>query len=371
MIKVLIGDMFQSEAATLVNTVNCVGVMGKGVAAVFKKQFPGMFNDYVSRCDRGEVQPGAPYLYEDILGISVLNFPTKKHWRSPSRLQYVVDGLAAFERDYKTWGIRSIAFPPLGCGNGGLEWKDVGPLMYKTLSRLDIDVEIYAPFGTPKQQLEVRFLSGQLNLDEDKKGHKNAQLTPALVALLEVVNRLQQQPYANPVGRTIFQKICYIFTEQGVATGFDFKKGSYGPFSDDVKAALGTFANANLITEGQLGRMTALKVSANFETEKAKFAAELAQYESKISKTVDLFSRIKTTDQAEEVTTILFAAREVKAGSSTNAASEQDVLDFIASWKSKWAQEPKRSSVIESMRNLEMLNWLRLDICDDIAFASM
>ena len=91
--QALIGDMFTSDAQTLVNTVNCVGVMGKGVALKFKERFPQMFNDYARKCERGAVQLGEPYVYEDKSGIKILNFPTKDHWRSPSRLRDIERGL--------------------------------------------------------------------------------------------------------------------------------------------------------------------------------------------------------------------------------------------------------------------------------------
>lgn len=366
MVNVLIGDLFETKAKTIVNTVNCVGVMGKGIAQAFKKRFPDMFKDYSQRCQSGMVQPGAPYLYSDMLGTSILNFPTKKHWRSPSRLDDVINGLNIFEEKYKEWGIESIAFPPLGCGNGGLEWAVVGPVMYQRLSQLDIPVEIYAPYGTPKQQLTKTFLEQAVENPDFVTGHKQRKLSVAWVALLEVVNRLQNQPYANPVGRTIFQKISYIFTEQGVDTGFRFKQGSYGPFSPEVKEALSTFANANLIQEHQLGKMTALRIGTEFESVKEKFLNDFAGYEKKINKTVDLFSRIKSTAQAEEVTTVLYAARKLKKDSKDDSVSEQDIYEYILNWKKDWRKEEKQLAIASSIRNLEMLGWLRLQYSDSL-----
>ena len=147
MLKVLIGDLFASPAQTLVNPVNCVGVMGKGLALEFKKRFPGMFDDYVARCARKQVRLGEPYLYRDQAGTMVVNFPTKGHWRSPSRLTDIERGLDYFVGHYERWGVRSIAFPPLGCGNGGLEWFDVGSVMYAKLRDLPITVEVYELYG--------------------------------------------------------------------------------------------------------------------------------------------------------------------------------------------------------------------------------
>ena len=153
MFKALIGDLFISKAQTLVNTVNCVGIMGKGVALEFKNRFPVMFEDYVVRCDRKLVKLGEPYLYHGLAGEMIVNFPTKDHWRSPSRLADIEHGLDYFVSHCADWGITSVAFPPLGCGNGGLEWSEVGPLIYAKLHRLPIAIEVYAPYGTPKNEL--------------------------------------------------------------------------------------------------------------------------------------------------------------------------------------------------------------------------
>ena len=159
MFRALIGDLFESQAQTLVNTVNCVGVMGKGVAEQFKQRFPAMFEDYKSRIDPKTVRLGEPYLYRDLSGLQIVNFPTKDHWRSPSRLADIEHGLDYLVAHIAEWRIPSVALPPLGCGNGGLEWSEVGPLTYRKLHELPIDVEVYAPYGTPKQQLTEEFLS--------------------------------------------------------------------------------------------------------------------------------------------------------------------------------------------------------------------
>lgn len=113
------GNLLASSAHALVNTVNCVGVMGKGIALAFKRKYPEMFDDYVRRCDRGEVRLGEPYVY-DAGNRLILNFPTKDHWRAVSRLEDIVAGLEHLTKHYRAWGIRSLAVPPLGCGNGQL-----------------------------------------------------------------------------------------------------------------------------------------------------------------------------------------------------------------------------------------------------------
>lgn len=364
MITVKIGNLLASSAQTLVNTVNCAGVMGKGIALEFKKQFPAMFQDYLARCEAGQVQLGIPYLFTDLLGSSILNFPTKKHWRSPSRLQDIVQGLDYFVAHYEEWGIQSIAFPPLGCGNGGLDWSDVGPLMYAKLQHLPISIEIYAPYGTPHHQLTAQFLTQTAVPNSHIVGVKHPKLKDEWLALLEVVYLLSLEPYAPPVGRTIFQKICYIMTELGLETGFTFEQGSYGPFSEDINSALTVIANANLIQEQQLGPMTALLTGTEYKKIRREKASQLATFQKWIDKTVDLFSRIKNTAQAEEVTTVLYTARKLKKERGKENVSEQDVLEFILDWKKKWSKE----TISATIRHLEMLGWLELTYSDSLVF---
>ncbi len=366
-IKALIGDMFASDMQTIVNTVNCVGIMGKGIAQIFRNKFPAMFDDYADRCARGEVRLGEPYHYKDLTGVSIVNFPTKGHWRTATRLDDVEAGLQFFEKHFRTWGITSVAFPPLGCGNGGLDWETVGPLMYSKLRGLGIPVEIYAPFGTPAHQLKEEFLGADQQMEFSVKGRRREKLRPEWAALIEVLYELEKQPYANPVGRTIFQKICYILTKQGVDTGFQFERNSYGPFAEEVKEAINVLANNNWVMELQLGKMTALRVGPEYAKARATFVEELKPFQRKIDKTVDLFSRIKNTDQAEEVATVIFAVQNLKQERKPEEVSEADLFNYILDWKKLWRKdESKQHSLVEAIRNLQMLGWVKLRFSESL-----
>lgn len=366
MFRAQIGDLFASRVQTLVNSVNCVGVMGKGVAAEFKRRWPAMFEDYRLRCERKLVRLGEPYLYKDIGGISIINFPTKDHWRSPSRISDIERGLQYLVDHAGKWRIESIALPPLGCGNGGLEWAEVGPLIYGKLHRLPFDVEVYAPYGTPSQQLTEAFLAAPPQMSLSGRGRRPDKLNLDWVAILEVLHELQTQPYANPVGRTMFQKICYVLTEMGVPTGFEFGKGNYGPFSGDVKTALHELANRNWLQEKPLGRMVALTVSEQYEQDRLKFTAQIEAHQKKVAKTVDLFSRIKSTEQAEEVLTVLYASRQLKRQRGEDAVAEQDIFDYILVWKKRWQTEAKRHAVAIAIRNLVLLGWMKVHVSDQM-----
>ena len=364
MFKALIGDLFKSEAQTWVNTVNCVGIMGKGVAQEFKNRFLAMFADYVSRCKRKLVRLGQPYPYCDKSGRIIINFPTKDHWRSPSRLADIERGLDYLKAHYQEWGVISIACPPLGCGNGGLLWSEVGPLMYRKLHDLQMHVEVYAPYGTPKHQLTEEFLARPAQLEFT--AHRHEKLNPEWILLLEVLRDLQHQPYATPVGRTIFQKICYVITEVGIKTGFAFGKGSYGPFAGDVKQVLHEFANRNWLQEQPLGRMLALRVTEQYERDRSKYLGLIERHQNTIERVVDLFSRLKNTEQAEEVMTVLFAVHQLKQAYPHQQIGEQQLYDYILEWKKNWRREEKKRALANAIRNLVMLGWMRLALSDSI-----
>ena len=142
MIEYIEGDIFESPARVIVNTVNTVGVMGKGIALSFRKRYPEMFERYKAVCEKGLLKTGKLMLFYEA-DYWVLLFPTKEHWRNASKLEYIEAGLQKFVQTYAEKGIDSIAFPRLGCGNGELNWDDVRPIMEKYLKKLPINVYIY------------------------------------------------------------------------------------------------------------------------------------------------------------------------------------------------------------------------------------
>ena len=215
-VTVEIGELFTSHAQTLVNTVNCIGVMGKGIALGFKQRFPDMYSDYEARCRRREVRLGHPYLYKRDELPWVLNFPTKNHWRGLSRISDISRGLEFLAAHYKEWGITSLAVPPLGCGNGQLDWTVVGPTLFRYLSKLDLPVELYAPDKTPKEQLTLDFLqsagSAQLGVSRDREPLR---VDAWAVAIVAVLSRIAREPFRRPIGRTYFRRSRTSFPRLG------------------------------------------------------------------------------------------------------------------------------------------------------------
>lgn len=149
MIESIQGNLLQAKVVALVNTVNTKGVMGKGIALQFKHAFPNNYKAYVEACKEGQVQIGQMFIFDlGLLSMSryIVNFPTKKHWRNPSKLEYIKSGLADLLEQIKTLGIESIAIPPLGAGNGGLPWAEVRPLIVEAFAALpEVQVLLYEP----------------------------------------------------------------------------------------------------------------------------------------------------------------------------------------------------------------------------------
>lgn len=153
MLEVVTGNLLEADAEALVNAVNTVGVMGKGIALQFKQAFPEMTREYERACQTGQVVPGEMLVYDCGAAFNpryIVNFPTKRHWKAKSKIDDIRVGLSALVSEIQSRGIRSIAIPPLGCGLGGLEWAEVFPLIQSAMDPLnDVKVLVYAPAGSP------------------------------------------------------------------------------------------------------------------------------------------------------------------------------------------------------------------------------
>ena len=361
MIKVIVGDIFKSKAQTLVNTVNTVGIMGKGIALGFKQRFPDMYEDYRKHCEKNEVKLGKPYLYRRAEPPWILNFPTKEHWRSVSQIEDIVEGLKYLAHYYKRWGITSLAVPPLGCGEGQLEWRVVGRTLYRHLKNLDIFVELYAPFGTPPDQMQMAFLE-ESTTQQDVEAPKR--IEPGWVALVDVLARIEKEPYHRPIGRTTFQKIAYFATESGIITKLNYERGSYGPYASHLKRVITILVNNGLIKEEHRGRMFTVKVGPTFWDARAEYERDVNRWEEPIERLADLFMRM-TTDRAEIAATVHFVAKSFSAPDKAKP-TETDILIEVMSWKQKRRPPLNETDIALAIRNLNMLGWIDARPSDDL-----
>lgn len=315
-----------------------------------------MFDDYLKKCNHGEVKPGVPYIFRTLFPPQIVNFPTKDHWKSVSKIADIEHGLDCLLARYKEWGITSLAIPPLGCGNGQLEWRMVGPLIYKHVKQMDIPIEMYAPYNTRPKELAIEFLEQETTASTTKAESIQSGINPAWVALVEILHRIEHELYHWPVGRTIFQKIAYVATQEGLPTGFQYQRGSFGPFSKELKNAQARLINSNLLQEERLGQMFVVKTGPNFEVVRKKYESSLNQWSAIIDKTTDLFMRMNT-NQAEIVATVMFAAYSLK-NSKGQSPVETEVLDSVMQWKQKRRPPLDKVEVVSTIRNLGMLRWL-------------
>ena len=180
MITYKTGDILAEDAEALVNTVNCVGIMGRGIALQFKNAFPANFKAYEAACAHGDVQPGRMFVFETRQLTNpkyIINFPTKRHWRGKSRIADIEAGLVALVQEIRCRGIRSIALPPLGSGLGGLNWRDVRPRIEQSLGLLpELQAIVFEPAGAPES-------------DQMTKSRDVPQMTPGRAALIGLMHR--------------------------------------------------------------------------------------------------------------------------------------------------------------------------------------
>ena len=228
MITYKTGNLLNAPAEALVNTVNTVGVMGKGIALQFKKAFPEVFSAYREAVKQGEIIVGQVQVVpiKAIEGPQyVINFPTKQHWRSPSQLAWIETGLVDLKEKLEMFNIRSVALPPLGCGNGQLEWIDVKLLIEKILTDAKTDVYVYEPSETIKEVLKK----------EDT--HKNQKLTPARAMVLAMLYKYRA--LGEEASEFAAEKLSYFLQRFGdKQLKLDFKEGYYGPYSGKVRHVL-------------------------------------------------------------------------------------------------------------------------------------
>ncbi len=226
MIEPTKGNLLEADADALVNTVNCVGVMGKGIALQFKNAFPDNFLAYERACRHHEVHPGRMFVFETgrLYPKYIINFPTKRHWKGKARIEDIEKGLEALTREAKKLGISSIAIPPLGCGNGGLEWEQVRPLIASSFTNLpQVRVLVFPPAGAPEADL----MPVATRKPEMTRGRA------LLIRLLE--------QYAIPGYRLTLleiQKLAYFLQAAGEALKLKFVKHKYGPYAENLNHAL-------------------------------------------------------------------------------------------------------------------------------------
>jgi len=229
MIAYKTGDILSEDAEALVNTVNCVGVMGRGIGLQFKKAFPENYKSYTAACKRNEVQPGRMFVFETGQMTNpryIINFPTKRHWRGKSRVEDIDAGLVALADTIRSRDIRSIAIPPLGSGLGGLNWAEVRPRIEEALREFsDRKVVIFEPGAAPADA-------------RDNRSTEVPKMTPGRAALVGLMHHYLSGLLDPFVTLLEVHKLMYFMQAAGEPLRLKFAKGPYGPYAENLRHVL-------------------------------------------------------------------------------------------------------------------------------------
>jgi len=312
------GDLLGTDAEALVNTVNTVGVMGRGIALQFKQAFPDNYSAYEAACRRGEVQIGKMFVFHRHPTNNpriIINFPTKKHWRGKSKIGDIKAGLRALIEVVREEGLRSIAVPPLGCGNGGLEWSDVRPLIEDAFSQVpEITVQLFHPEGAPKS-------------DEMRIATKRPAWTLGRAVILELLSR-----YALPGYRLTLleiQKLAYFLQEAGEPLKLAFQKQRYGPYAENMHFVLQRMEGHFVRGYGDRSRDVSLELYPDAVREAREFLSGESQTLARLGRVSNLIEGYETPYGLELLSTVHWVAMHDDPSAKTDL---QSAVAGVLSW---------------------------------------
>ena len=297
MIELTQGDILNANAEALVNTVNCVGIMGRGIALQFRKAFPENFKAYETACKSQHVQPGKMFVH-DLNRLYnprfIINFPTKRHWKSKSRIEDIKAGLLDLIKVIQQQQIRSIAIPPLGCGLGGLNWEEVRPLIVEAFEAVpEIAVFLFEPAGAPQAIAMVR-------------ENKIPNMTLGRAALLGLMRRYLAAVMDPTITLLEVHKLMYFMQEAGEPLCLTYQKALYGPYAENLRHVLshieGHFISGYGDAEDQPDKPLELKLHASEQAE--VFLTEHKTTRQHFDRVADLIKGFETTFGMELLSTV-------------------------------------------------------------------
>ena len=320
MIERKTGDIFEEDVDALVNSVNCVGVMGRGIALQFKNRFPENFKAYAQACKRSEVKPGKMFVYESRTMTNprfIINFPTKRHWRGKSRMADIEAGLVDLANEIRRRGIRSIAIPPLGSNLGGLDWTEVGPRIEATLQGLeDVKVILFEPGGGPRD-------------DRPNRSTNPPQMTTSRACVIVLMDRYVQGLLDPFITLLEIHKLLYFAQDAGEDLKLRYKKAPYGPYAENLRHVLRRM-------EGHLimgykdggdspGKQLDLVPGAIEDAE--KFLSEFPDTEQRLARVFELVDGFESSFGLELLSTVHWIAREEPD------LSDDQIISHTYSWE--------------------------------------
>lgn len=325
MIEYKTGNIFTEDVDAFVNSVNCVGFMGRGIALQFKHAFPENFKAYAAACKREEVQPGRMFVHEtgQMTGPRyIVNFPTKRHWRGKSRIEDIESGLDALARDIEERGIRSIAIPPLGSGLGGLEWADVRDRIESALGGLD-GVRVIA--FEPDPALDDKRAVYSTNPPE---------MTNARAVLVTLIDRYLAGLLDPDVSLLEIHKLMYFMQAAGEPLRLKFKEARYGPYAENLRHVLHPM-EGHLISGYADGGDTPgkpIELVAGAVEDARAFLEDNPETRERFQRVSDLVEGFESAFGLELLATVHWVAAE------RPAATEQAIVERIYAWNPRKRQ---------------------------------
>ena len=345
MIEFKTGDIFSEDAEALVNTVNCVGVMGRGVALQFKRAYPKNFKAYAECCKRNELQPGQMFVFDtgELTNPRyIINFPTKRHWKGKSRIEDIESGLGALVKEIESHGIRSIALPPLGSGLGGLPWPDVQAVMQSVLKPLEgVRIVIFEPGGGP--------LDTRANRSRDVPRMTLGRA--ALVALMERYIEVLLDPFVTLLE---VHKLMYFMQEAGEPLKLRFVKGVYGPYAENLRHVLnameGHLVSGYVDGGDRPGKPIELVPGATKDAEKVLKASQDTRH--RLGRVFDLVEGFESSFGLELLATVHWVAKK------EGGRNRDGIPDLVYAWSNRKRQFFSRRQIGIAVDVLSSKGWL-------------
>ena len=342
MIEIQQGNLLKANAEAIVNTVNCVGVMGKGIALQFKQAYPDNFRQYAKACRVSEVRPGQMFVVSTGNLFNpryIINFPTKRHWKGKSKIEDIQTGLKALIQEVKQLGITSIAVPPLGCGNGGLSWKTVKPLIESAFLELpNVQVLLFEPQGTPEAD-------AMLVATEKPKMTRARAL---FVRLLEL--------YGIPGYRLTMleiQKLAYFLQIAGEPLGLQYIKEKYGPYANNLNHVLQKLEGHYIRGYGDRSQEAQIYVLSEGEIAARKFLENSDDAIERLERVSNLINGFETPYGMELLATVHWVVRENwEAGEDSERA-----IKLVREWNIRKSELFKPQHIRKAWQRLREQNW--------------
>ncbi|MGO9319899.1 MAG: macro domain-containing protein [Solirubrobacteraceae bacterium] len=336
------GDLLSDDSEALVNTVNTVGVMGKGVALQFRKAFPDNYRAYQRACRHDEVRPGNMFVFEtgQMVGPRLLiNFPTKEHWRGKARMEYIDAGLADLVRVLRQHKIRSVAVPPLGCGNGGLRWDDVRPRIEAALTPLrGVRVTLYDPGAPP-------------SVRKQRSATKRPRMTRGRAALIAAFAAYRRDPTAVLTLRAA-QKLAYLLQVAGEPLKLDFVKAEYGPYAEVLNHALQNMEGHFTVGYGDRTTVADLSLLEGAASGAQAYLAADADATARVERLSGLIEGFENPLGLELLTTVHWAA------TCDGATTPEEATKVVAEWTPRKREVFGTREVAIAWERLESQGWL-------------